>query len=191
MLINPGRLFREFLGGKRKQYYKPVAFFVVTTAFYIILRSLINYDPLEGKVYPDASRIGATHQLFQDTTRFMVDNINNIMFTLVFAIGLMLKLFFWKKYNLAEYVTIGFYIAGMYIIFGIVFMLVFKFTGWRQNQYQLVFLALYIFYNVHSFFKINSPLSILKYLLISILSIACYSFLGYGLSFLIVWFAKT
>ncbi|MEM7298901.1 MAG: DUF3667 domain-containing protein, partial [Bacteroidota bacterium] len=95
LIVNPGRLFREFIGGKRKSYYKPVAFFVVLTAAYIILRNLIGYDPFE--LQPELKRkdLPETARTFILAGRFMVANINNIMFFLVLAIGLTQKLFYY------------------------------------------------------------------------------------------------
>lgn len=185
LIMHPGKLFREFMGGKRKQYYKPVAFFIVMTAIYLIIRALIQYDPLAYQ--SNTASTSRSPEIFQEAARFMVDNINNIMFTLVLTIGLMLKLFFMKRQNLAEYTTIGFYIAGMYILFSIPVMLFMKISGMSINQVQLLVLFSYMYYCFWSFFRINSILSHIKYLISSALSVFMYVILGYGISFLMVW----
>jgi hypothetical protein len=187
LLANPGLLFREFLGGKRKRYYKPVAFFVVTTALYILLRQLIGYDPLEGQMIQSANQSHPMQRLSMEAARFMVDNINNIMFTLVFSIGLMLKTIFRKRYNLAEYISVAFFIAGMYILFGVVFMLTFHSTGNRENQWQLIVLFLYLAYCIWSFFKIDSLGGFVKAAFASAFSIFLYMVFGFGVSLLLVW----
>lgn len=94
LLYNPGRLFREYVSGRRKAYYKPVAFFIITTIVYIIFRSLIQYDPMQGLVVIDAPK-NFNQSLFLKAGQYMVANINNIMFLFVFTMGLFLKAFFY------------------------------------------------------------------------------------------------
>ncbi len=48
LIVNPGKLFREYIAGKRKKYYKPVALFILVTAVYLILRAWIHFDSLKG-----------------------------------------------------------------------------------------------------------------------------------------------
>ena len=75
LTLNPGRVFHEFLAGKRKTYYKPVPFFILMAAVYIIIRSLLNFNPLEGNM-PQAPE----GNIFREASVFMVANINNLMF---------------------------------------------------------------------------------------------------------------
>lgn len=187
LLINPGKVFREFIQGKRKTYYKPIAFFILTTAIYLILRALIAYDPLEGQMGAvDQEGVPEAVLKSREASRFMVTNINNIMFFLVISIGLNLKLFFRKQYNLAEYTTIGFYVSGVYILFSTLVMFINKFTALHLQSIQLLFLLLIIAYCSYSLFQRRRFGAFLKYLLVGLLSILLYIILGYGFSFLVV-----
>ncbi len=186
---NPGNLFREFLSGKRTSYYKPVAFFVVTTAIYLIIRKLLNFDPLEGQFEQIPSGDKPEFVLVsQRAARFMVNNINNIMFLLVFSIAFIMKLFFRKRYNLAEYTSIGFFITGMYVLLGVLFIFVNKYSPININNFQLLFLIALILFCSISFFKARSFLLVFKCILISFLSTLLYLILGFGLSYLITYF---
>ena len=49
LITNPGKLYRDYISGKRKIYYKPVAFFILVTVVYLIIRALIDFDPLAGE----------------------------------------------------------------------------------------------------------------------------------------------
>lgn len=188
LILRPGKVFREYFSGKRKTYYKPVAFFILMTAFYIILRTMINFDPLEGQVAMEPSNHDLPRSVIKtrQAARFMVAHINHIMFFLVFSIGIITKFFFWKKQNLAEYTAIGFYISGMYILFGIPLMFISKYTSFSTNQFQLILLAIYILFCVGSFFKKRSFRNVLAYFFTSILSILLYISLGFGFSLFIV-----
>jgi len=93
LFVNPGKVFREYLAGKRKTYFKPVSFFILLTAIHLIFRSILNYDPM-GTV-PERNDIEAS--IFREAGQFMVQNINNILFIFVFTLSLFTKLFFYKK----------------------------------------------------------------------------------------------
>ena len=183
---NPGKVVRGFIEGKRNTYYKPVAFFILNTAIYLIVRSLLDYDPLEGQQAMKDSDVPVNMQKIRNGSRFMVQNINNILFLLVFSIAINLKLFFRKRYNFAEYATLGFYVSATYILMGLITMFTSFFFGFDLKQFQIIVLAILIFYTLVSFFQDNSIGNILKYLLVCILSLIFYVFFGFSLSYLIV-----
>ena len=187
LIVNPGKLFREYIAGKRKTYYKPVAFFILVSAVYLILRALINFDPLEGEfVNNDQEGLSVISAKGEEAFRLMEENINNFMFLLVFAIAFMLKLFFRKMYNLAEYVSIGLFIAGVYTLLKILTMFIAKFALVEIDNIELVILLLLIFYSSFSLFQKKDFGSIVKYSLVSLFSIVLYIILGVGFFFLIV-----
>lgn len=181
LFVNPGILFREYLNGKRKSYYKPVSFFIITTLIYIIVRSLINYNPMttagvkvEGKILVDAGK-------------YMVKNINNIMFLFVFALGVLFKLFFYRKNSLAEFIAISFYAVGVYTMIGLVSMFYLKYVDPQYTVIPIVVFMGYVIFAFSSFFKSRKITTILKIFLVYTLSFMVYSGIGFLLSFLIVW----
>ena len=44
LVLNPGALFREYLSGKRKKYYSPISFFILSTLVYLFIRWAIDFD---------------------------------------------------------------------------------------------------------------------------------------------------
>ncbi|MEP1097447.1 MAG: DUF3667 domain-containing protein [Cyclobacteriaceae bacterium] len=184
MVVNPGKLFREFIGGKRKSYYKPVAFFVVLTALYLIVRALVDYNPIA-----DVKEIQeGPGKKFAVAGQYMFAHINHIMILLVFSIGLNQKLFFWRKYNLAEYVAVGFYIAGFYTLLGVIQMLINAFIYPVPSQLVLVILVAVVFYASLSLHQKKSFRAFVKYFFATLLTLILYLILGYGFSFLMVSF---
>lgn len=187
LVTNPGKLFREYIGGKRKTYYKPVAFFILVTAVYIILRALIDFDPLEGEsVKNDLKELNAISAKMGEVFRLMSVNINNILFLLVFSIALVFKLFFRKKYNLAEYTSIALFIAGIYTMVKTITMFIGKFALIEIDTIELIILLLLIFYSSFSLFQKKDFLSVVKYTLVSLFSLLLYIIFGVGFFFLIV-----
>ena len=187
LIINPGNLFREYIAGKRKTYYKPVAFFILITAVYLILRTLIGFDLLEdGSAKKDIEELAAISPKTHEVFRVMSSNINNILFLLVFSIALMLKLFFKKKYNLAEYTSIALFIVGIYTIVRTITMFIDKFTKIEIDSIELGILLVLIFYSSFSLFQEKNFLSVVKYALVSIFSLVLYLIFALGFFFLIV-----
>lgn len=184
LLVNPGLLFREYVAGKRKKYYRPVAFFILLTAVYLIVRSLINYDPFADN--PMTTNVPESRKKMVEAGHFMVRNINNILFALVLSIAIFQKLFFYRRYNFTEYLTMGFFIVGIYNFFGIVFAIFSTYVYQLSPQVNLVILFSFLLYSNYSLHRERSFWSILRYPLVSVLSIIGYMVMGYGLSFLIV-----
>ena len=180
LITNPGKLFREYIGGKRRTYYRPVAFFILIAAIYLILRVWINFDPLEGAFSDDqelienSTRSEEFGQLIE-IARLMEDNINYQLFLLIFSIAISFKLFFRKKYNLAEYTSIGLYITGIYTLVRIIAMFFDKFTFIEVDEFELGALLLFIFYSSFSLFQKKNLGSVVKYALVSIFSLIFYS----------------
>jgi len=188
MIVNPGKLCREFLEGRRKRYYKPVAFFILLTAIYIILRSWLDYNPVEGNMetLDNSERVDVS--LLKEAGLFMFQHINNFLFLLVFGIAFSFKLFFWKHYRLAEYVAIGFFIGGIYILFGTLSMILNYFTTFSLYSLHLWFLVFYIIISSISLYKSRSFATISKSILVAIFSLIIYMSLAFGLSLVIVLF---
>ena len=182
LITNPGKLFREYIGGKRKTYYKPVAFFILIAAIYLILRVWINFDPLEGiedTFYKDLAdefsiRSEVVNRL-KEVVSLMEGNINYQLILLIFSIAISLKLFFSKNYNLAEYTSIGLYITGIYALVRIIAMFFSKFASVEVDECELGALILFIFYSSFSLFQKKNLSSVIRYALVSFFSLIFYS----------------
>ena len=181
IFFNPGKLFREFLDGKRKTYYKPVSFFVLTTIIYLLVRSLIDYNPMT------TEGIKVEGELLVEGGKYMVKNINNVMFLFVFSLGLFLKVFFFKRYSLAEYTAIAFYLISVYAILGMVAMFYLKFKPPNYKMIPMILFLLYLIYALVSFFQKNKFIVGIKTVFVFLFSFSVYTLLGFFMSLLIVW----
>ncbi|CAL2102164.1 conserved membrane protein of unknown function [Tenacibaculum sp. 190130A14a] len=181
LFLNPGKLFRAFLEGKRKTYYKPVSFFVLTMIVYLLTRSLINYDPMT------TAGVKVDGHILAKAGKYMVKNINNIMFVFVFSLGVFLKAFFYKKYSLAEYTAIAFYLIGVYTIFGTITMFYLKYKGPNYKVVPMILFLMYLIYALISFFQKNKIVVLIKTIFVFLLSFSTYTLLGFFMSLLIVW----
>jgi len=184
LFSNPGRLFRSYLGGQRKSFYKPVAFFILMTIAHVLIRSLLNFDPLAKVSSYQNGAVDTT--LIVEAGRFMLKNINNILFLFVFSMAISLKIFFYKKYSLAEYVAVSFYLIGAYTVFTTVNLFFMKYSNSDIQYLGLLFMCLYFVFAAVSFFQKKKIFVAFKALLAYVASAILYVIFGLGLSFIIV-----
>lgn len=184
LVRNPGELFQSFIQGRRKDFYKPIQFFIIASLIYFGFAELISFDPLEGQFRSDYTQ---QEQQMMPTvklvTQFMVRNINNLLFLLVFVSAAWLKVFRWKHYNYAEYLVVGFYLAGVYILIGMTDLLL-ELVDLRAGYIKVFALFLYFGYAFSSLF---GPVRIGQFLLgvfIGILSFVTYFMSAFGFSYL-------
>ncbi len=185
LIINPGKLFRAYLSGKRKMYYKPVPFFILIALIFVIVKALLNYDPMENMATAGGAEINQS--LINNAGVFMSKNINNIIFTFVFSFALAVKLFFFKKYTFAEYIAVSFYVIGFYMFATVVLMFGLQYANPQYRMLPFIFMFFYMIYALISFFQKISILNIIKGVFIYFISVILYIIIGYGISLTIVW----
>lgn len=187
LFLQPGEMMRAFLSGKRKRYYKPVAFFVLMTILYLLIRSIIGYDPLlEAAVRVD----GDAKDLVVKAQRLMFENITKFLFFFVFWFGLLLKIFFFRKYTLAEYWTVAFYLVGGYIILSTLSMFLVQYVSSDLQFVTILLIGIYFVYALCSLFKTPKWLIILKAIFIYFLSVSLYIVSAFILSYFIVFISN-
>ena len=184
LFLNPGKLFREYLNGKRKGYYKPVHFFILTTIVYIIVKSLLDYDPIS-KI--PARSEGPTLGLTVEVGRFMFANIDKILFFFVFTMGLSLKVFFYRKHSLAEYTAVAFYLLGVYTILTTINMFFYTYVSESFQPMGILLSLAYFLMALISFFQKDKVLVLFKGLFTYFFAFLLYMALGFGFSFLVIW----
>lgn len=187
LILNPGNLLRNYLGGQRKKYYKPVAFFILTTVLYILVRTVIGFDPFKNDLFQAQDGIDDGTK-FEEARNYMLLNINNLLFVFVFTLALLSKLFYFKRYSLAEFLVVSFYLLGMYTLLTTLDIVFIQFVSDKFQGVRLLIMLVYFTYAMLSFLKKPMLFTILKAILVYILAFLSYFALAYGLSYLIVLF---
>ena len=182
---NPGKLFREYIQGKRKTYYKPVPFFILMTVFYVIMSSFFNTEFLKSEMINN--ELQNTEALLNRAGQFMQRNVTNFLFLFVFSIGISLKLLFRKRYSLAEYLTIAFYLVGIYTLMTSCFMYFINKLPLSLRSIPFLFMMVYFMYAIISFFKQRHIKIFMKGIIAYFIAVFLFMFLSFGLSVLIVF----
>jgi len=185
LVLNPGKMFREYLAGRRKTYYKPVTFFILMTALYLVIRSIINYDPFGSNLMQVQDPTSG--QLLLKARNFFLFNIDKLLFVFVFSLGLMMKLFFYRKNTLAEFLAISFFLMAIYTILTILNMFYIRYIDKSFQGIHIIIMTLYFIYAMVSFFQKNKALVIIKSLVVYALSFFLYGFGAFSIAVFIVW----
>ena len=185
MIVRPGTLLRSYLNGKRRTYYRPVSFFILMTVLYIVIRSLIGFDPFRNSmIVVEEGDIDAS--LLTEARNYMLMNINNFLFVFVFTLALFMKLFFYKKYSLAEFLAISFYLLGMYTIIVTLNMFVVQSFGDQFQPIGILVMWVYFLFAMICLFQMKYFFVIIKSFFLFILAFMTCAMSSYAISYLIV-----
>jgi hypothetical protein len=186
LIIRPGVILRNYLDGKRRTYYRPVSFFILTTVVYLIIRSVIGYDPFrDTSVVVQGGEVDET--LLTEARSFMLTNINNLLFIFVFTLALFLKLFFYRRYSLAEFLAVSFYLLGIYTLLVTFTMFLVQYIGNSMQPLGIGLMWLYFLYAMASFFQRPLAWVLMKSLILFILAFMSYAVGAFVLSYMIVF----
>jgi hypothetical protein len=178
LVLKPGIVAREYINGKRKKYFNPVSFFVITSALHAYVVTKTGYfsagksdGGASGRRMPswlaDAFKYSAEHErLFQ------------FLFILPLLAGLTWIFFRKPKRNLAELSVLFAFIIGesnvwRMLIFVPLFLL---FPEWGQVHILIfeVLLLIYITVALKQFFNQNIVITAIKSLFVLMLMITFY-----------------
>ncbi|MCB0723496.1 MAG: DUF3667 domain-containing protein [Ignavibacteriae bacterium] len=155
LLTNPGRVGREYIGGKRKKYYPPIKYFILCSAIYFLLVKITGIDPFE-----------------ESTTETIRHYGNYFVFLLVPILALFSKIFFFKQHNnYSEYIAYSFLLVAQYLLVTLLYIPLYSFFNIILAN---TFFLIYLIWGVFSFHGGNPWLKLLLSLLTVIASEALF-----------------
>jgi hypothetical protein len=184
LALRPGHSIRDYIIGKRKNHFKPLAFILIVSAFYVLITHYTGKETSLG-----SSMSGIANAISDD--EFGLSKTGNILKWLsnnfAYATLLLLPVFSFAsyisfkkaKYNYFEHLILNFYITGQQIIIYLIFALlffVFRIEGYYIQLLPFIATIAYTFWVFIQFFKTGNlfskiMLTLLTYLLSYILFI--------------------
>lgn len=190
LVLSPGLLFREYLSGKRKKYYRPISFFILSTLVYLFVRWVIDFDDyVEIPVGVHKEKIDL--ELFSHARDYMFQNIKSLAFILVFTLAVFMKLFFSKYYALAEYIAISFYLNGFYSLLATINLFFIKYVNPKIQFLAMGVMCAYFVYVMISLFQSKRRKVGLKSFVVYWLAYGVYAILAIIISYLIILFNQS
>ena len=175
LFIRPGHTINNFIEGKRKEYFKPLAYILMTSTLYLLIAFFLDIDTTSNEITSgfiiginnngnekDSGIITALYWLTKHQAYA-------VLLTLpFFSLGSYIA-FFKLRYNYFEHLILNIYITGQQMII----YLLLSFIVVLNSSAEFIPLAVGVFYNFwayYSFFKTKSSftkilLSLLTYAL--------------------------
>ncbi|MDW3650015.1 MAG: DUF3667 domain-containing protein [Bacteroidia bacterium] len=152
LFLRPGHSLREFIGGKRKNFYKPIAFVLITSTLYVLSTYLMGT-----KTFMAEMLIGFTEGIqasdFQNggkTVDWIVKNQSYLAFLVLPIFSLASYLAFIRSdYNYIEHLILNLYISGQQMLI----YLMFSFIGTDENAWIATPIILGITYNIWTYLQ--------------------------------------
>lgn len=145
MIKNPGLVIREYFAGKRKKYFNPFTFYLVTTAILIFITSQVYQ--YEDALYDYRNEYGQ-----------LINQHHNLLILCCLPLSaIILKLLFFKRdYNYAEWFTVLIFAIGIINFIQIfIQLLYFPFIAYHASTQSYAMTGSYIilFYILIRFLK--------------------------------------
>ena len=115
LALRPGHTIREFMEGKRKRHYKPLAFFLITSAIYVLITHLMDNNTYVADLVAGFTRgmTDAGETSGERIIQWIFDNQTWVALTFVPVSAFATWLAFRKwKYNFFEHLVLKLYISG-------------------------------------------------------------------------------
>lgn len=189
LITRPGYVAREYLDGKRKKYFNPLTFLILTSALYAFCTYQSDY--FKALTRPDQRRASvqsapaaeqpspqamAVYKAMGKTNQIVASN-NGKVLALVLLWPL-LAFFTWifslkSKRNFAEILVLSAFIMGeLYVVMCVLFIPAFLLAPSTADINNMAFQAvsvIYMFIAFHQFFKSHVVWTIIKTLFVKVL----------------------
>ncbi|KAB1158545.1 DUF3667 domain-containing protein [Tenacibaculum aiptasiae] len=165
--IRPGYSIREFLNGKRKKHFKPIAFILLTSTLYVLTTFLIDEKTFLGNAFSGATRALSDNNLEKSITANILNWLSNnfgysSLFLLPFFSFASYISFINQKYNFFEHLILNCYITGqqtlIYLAFEIIFFIL-KIDGYYTQAVPFFIAILFVFWTFNQFFETKKTFS--------------------------------
>lgn len=183
LAIRPGHLLQQFLVGKRKLYYKPVSFFILMSAIYLLVRWIIGFDILSDTTIKVGN--AGDSEILNKARAFMLVHIDKFLFLLVLSMSLLLKLLFYRRYSLAEYFAVSFYLVAVYMVVQTINIVYLTYVDSTHQWFGIVIGLIYFCFAIASFLKRPKFWIVLKSIFVYLIAFGLYMSLAFGISVLI------
>lgn len=159
LAIRPGHAIREFLEGKRSLHFKPLAFLLITSAFYVLIKQLTDENAaLEGLFsgMSEGMKEGAKVKN-SPITQWLSKNFTyaNLLLLPLFSLASFIAISK-SKYNYYEHLIINLYIAGQQMLIYSCLSFTYLFT--KGSYFELIPIIasiLYLFWVFTQLFELK------------------------------------
>jgi hypothetical protein len=187
LFLAPGNFVRNFINGKRKDYVKPVGFFLMTVSFFILMFHFFSEGHFSYMkpvfIGEDTQEMIDVNVSTADFQKLLVSRMNYLMFLLPPILAFFHTLVFRNKdVGYGERLAFYLYILGFGALINVIFLPLSLITP-AMWTIRFIPLVIYYVYAITQFSKSNPAAGIFKSLIVLIAG----NLLYLGIATLILW----
>lgn len=152
LFLRPGHSLREFIGGKRKYYYKPIAFLLIASTLYVLSTFLMGTNTFMAEVFLGFQEgiLDSDPDSDSKVVDWIIKNQTYLAFLVLPLFSLASYLAFLRSgFNYVEHLVLNLYITGQQMII----YLIFAFIIVEDNNWMLMPVILGITYNIWTYLQ--------------------------------------
>ena len=123
LILNPGKLTKDYIKGKRKGILNPVSYLIFATTIYLVVITLIKAPATADEILSQPKR--GVAKIAYEVGLFMSAYIKYFWIFSIVPLGVSLRLLY-QRYNYPEHIAISSFIIAQATIIGIFSYLIFK-----------------------------------------------------------------
>ncbi|MEO5968145.1 MAG: DUF3667 domain-containing protein [Ferruginibacter sp.] len=178
LFLRPGKSIREFIIGKRKRFFKPIAYVLLISTLYALLSMLVEQGTVLGEVVRGMSQAFKTDDKYTSVTKLFDWIINNHAYSTIILLpflSLASYLAFFKcKFNYFEHFILNAYITAQQALIYSFFVII-QFTVKSESYFlQYVPLSLAFTFGLWAFLQFFNNEKKLKVVLLYLLTYFIY-----------------
>ncbi len=119
LLLDPSKIVKDYIQGKRKNIFNPISFLIITVTLYLVAESFIDFSI--AKINND----GRAFEMGYETGKFIKEYFKYFWIFSIIWLSLSTKLVF-RRYNFAEHLAINSFVVGQATLIGLIIFVIFK-----------------------------------------------------------------
>ena len=181
----PGKSIKEYLNGKRKRYFKPIAYLITFSTIFFIISKMIGQNTWLDDLITGFAKGGSNKEEITEVLNWIAQNYAYATLMLIPVFSLASFISFWGTgKNYIEHLVINSYVTGQQAILYSIFAILKKFIG--GEIFDLLPVVIAVSYAIIVFWQIFEKGNRMKVLLRSLLTYVLYLILGLAILIVIL-----
>lgn len=185
LFTRPGKSIREYLNGKRRKHFKPIAYLITFSTIYFIMSKMIGQNTWMDDLITGFAEGGSNKEEIPEILTWFAKNYAYTTLLLIPVFSFTSFISFWGAgKNYIEHLVINSYATGQQAILYSIFAILKKFIG--GELFELLPIVIAVSYAIMVFWQLFDKGNRMNILLRSLLTYVLYLMLSLGILIVIL-----
>ena len=189
LFTRPGKSIGEYIIGKRRRHFKPIAYLITFSTIYFIIAKMTGQNTWMDDLITGFAAAGPNKEEIPEILNWFTKNYAYTTLLLIPAFSFASFISFWRMgKNYIEHLVINSYTTGQQAILYSIFAILKKFIG--GELFELLPIVISVSYTIMVFWQLFDKGNRMKILLRSLLTYVLYLILSFGILIVILVIMK-